>query len=582
MNPNHFLTFLESLNNLHSIGLFVRWYEILGLGGIMFAIFEFMEKSKLRSYIFRFGNLSRNIFGLLLFSVITVGGSNLLAIANVGAFGFIPLISYPVFWEVLSLMSFTVALIGMLFYSIRPMWFAPRINYRNSVSFVQNISRAIHNDQSDDSFGAIVAILDLNSGTIFRNAARFDSWWNVQGSTDKTPFETFKVPKKERVLVECCVELIDHTLSDRDLCNYLATHHIGFLLRMIDEINKVCLWRSCGNIFMDSICEELFLDPNSHLSRELNFRGVGLRKPVFNKLFRSLELVSYYRPHQSFPHWKPEKLTIEVINKYTEALEISLEEYFKKERSLWVADTPNHALAVALRHLSDMIRSLCGRVRKLTGDSIYQNSTGEMVASASYFFGPSRLETIFCVDERKKYFPRFSKEELAVSKDSVTEGVVAAIFEYLSTLAVIEDDDYARMLSCEVFWLIFGHSEQKEVIKMMEKRLLKMISERIEENKKGHYSPMVRLLINIYGFNFHQGIDEKAIIGKYIENEFKEYFAQRILDNEADAKKFLPTGCSIDKENRIIKDHNRNVMYQASNIQKIRHQAPIRGTGGLI
>jgi len=55
------LGIIENSKALNTVGTFLRWYEILALAGIVFAISEFMGHSKLVT-IFLNGVIYQNIF----------------------------------------------------------------------------------------------------------------------------------------------------------------------------------------------------------------------------------------------------------------------------------------------------------------------------------------------------------------------------------------------------------------------------------------------------------------------------------------------------------------------------------------
>jgi len=170
-----------------------------------------------------------------------------------------------------------------------------------------------------------------------------------------------------------------------------------------------------------------------------------------------------------------------------------------------------------------------------------------------------------CFYTTDKYTPHFSKEDLEVKERSLTRGIVEAIFKYLDALTILKNEDYARMLSGNVFWLIFStNKEIPQVIKNMEEALLNLLKKRVEENKKGGYSSMIKLLINIYGgFQFHEGIRENVKIGKYIEEEFEKSLALDILADKEKEKRYLPKNYSVNRKLKMIKDLHGRVIYKA-------------------
>ena len=556
------LGIIENSKALNTVGTYVRWYEILALAGIVFAISEFMGYSKLRKYIFVWSNLSRYFLNLIITSILFVIFANILPLFN-SNFKILPCLSYPVFWELIGLTLFSIAIISILIFSLEQYRFIPMINKKNCFDFYNNLYWVVLYEHSNESLSAISIILDKNLEKIFKYAARYDNRWNVKGSPFKSAFEKNKVPDKEHNLVNISCNIIDVLMSEKYYCKYLSENNMGLVLRIIEQTNKYELWNSCGHIFYDSLCNELFVNNQSHLSKEIEFRGVGLTKPVFKALFTSFHILNAYRPFQSFHYFMEENYQVEIINKYTKALEISLREYFKEERPIFFAGSCNIALSIALKNLSDILYSICIRLKKYENDDIYYNHYQDVIRAIEMFYSGMVLEMCFCTTEN--YTPHFSKEDLEVKERSLTRGIVEAIFKYLDALTILKNEDYARMLSTKVFWLIFSTNKEKlQVIKNMEEVLLNLLKERVNENKKGGYSSMIKLLINIYGgFQYHEGVRENVKIGKYIEEEFKKNLAIDILSDKEKEKRYLPKNYTVNRKLKIIKDLHGRVIYKA-------------------
>ena len=556
------LGIVENSKALNTVGTFLRWYEILALAGIVFAISEFMGHSKLRNYIFKWSNLSKYFLNLIITSILLVILANILPLFN-SKLKILPYLSYPAFWELIGLTLFSIAIILILIFSLNQYRFIPNINRKNCFDFSYNLYRVILYEHSNESLSAISIIIDKNLGKIFKYAAKYDYRWNVKGSSFKSAFEKNKVPEKEHNLVNISFHTIDVLMSDKYYCKYLSEDNMYLVLRIIDLTNKYELWNSCGNVFYNSLCNELFTNNQSHLSKEIEFRGIGISKPVFKALFTSFHILNAYRPFQSFHYFNEENYQVEIINKYTKALEISLREYFKEERSIFFAGSCNIALSVALNNLSDILYSICIRLERYENSDIYYNRYQDVIRAIETFYSGMVLEMCFYATE--EYTPHFSKEDLEVKERSLTRGITESIFKYLDALTILENEDYARMLSGNIFWLIFStNKEIPQVIKNMEEALLNLLKERVEENKKGGYSSMIKLLINIYGgFRFHEGIRENVKIGKYIEEEFKKNLALDILTDKEKEKRYLPKNYTVNRKLKIIKDLHGRVIYKA-------------------
>lgn len=556
------LGIIENSKALNTVGAFLRWYEILALAGIVFAISEFMGHRKLRNYIFKWSNLSKYFLKLITISILLVILANILPLFN-SKLKILPYLSYPAFWELISLALFSIAIILILIFSLDQYRFIPNINRKNCFDFYNNLYRVVLYEHSNESLSAISIIIHKNLEKIFEYAARYDNRWNVKGSPFKSAFEKNKVPDKEHNLVNISCNIIDVLMSEKYYCKYLSENNMGLVLRIIEQTNKYELWNSCGRIFYDSLCNELFTNNQSHLSKEIEFRGVGLTKPVFKALFTSFHILDAYRPFQSFHHFSEENYQVEIINKYTKALEISLMEYFKEERSIFFAGSCNIALSIALENLSDILFSICIRLEKYENDDIYYNRYQDVIRAIEMFYSDMVLEMCFYATE--EYTPHFSKEDLEVKERSLTRGITESIFKYLDALTILKNEDYARELSGNIFWLIFSTNKEKpQVIKNMEEALLNLLKKRVEENKKGGYSSMIKLLINIYGsFRFHEGIRKNVKIGKYIEEEFKKNLALDILTDKEKEKRYLPKKYIVNRKLKIIKDLHDRVIYKA-------------------
>jgi len=208
------LGIIENSKALNTVGTYLRWYEILALAGIVFAISEFMGHSKLRNYIFKWSSLSKYFLRLIIISILLVILANILPLFN-SKLKILPYLSYPAFWELLGLILFSIAVILILIFSVNPYRFIPIINRKNCFDFSYNLYRVILYEHSNESLSAISIIINKNLGKIFKYAAKYDYRWNVKGSSFKSAFEKNKVPEKEHNLVNISHHTIDVLMSDK-------------------------------------------------------------------------------------------------------------------------------------------------------------------------------------------------------------------------------------------------------------------------------------------------------------------------------------------------------------------------------
>jgi len=194
MNLLELLGIIENSKALNTVGTFLRWYEILALAGIVFAISEFMGLSKLRNYIFKWSNLSRYFLNLIITSISFVIFANILPLFN-SKLKILPYLSYPAFWELIGLTLFSIAITLILVFSLNQYRFIPNINRKNCFDFYNNLYRVVLYEHSNESLSAISVIIHKNLEKIFEYAARYDNRWNVKGSPFKSAFEKNKVPE---------------------------------------------------------------------------------------------------------------------------------------------------------------------------------------------------------------------------------------------------------------------------------------------------------------------------------------------------------------------------------------------------
>lgn len=518
------ITQCVNIDGAQMVGSIVRWYEILTLAGIVLAISEFIENKKFKIYIFKHTKLGKSIFTFFLFSISLVFVANILPLIPGQA---ILIFGYPSFWEFLSLLCFTIGLSGVLFFTLSPRLFIPKWD-RNADSIIDIIRNAIHYDASNESFRAISFILH----------------WNL----DKILLSLSKKPKNVSLALKSSI-LLDEILSNGNFCRYLATNDIGLLLDLINATKKAKVWDydiNHGGILFNSITRELFTS-NSLLDKELEHRGVGLSRPVFNALFSSLEIINNYHIFQSIRPWDREILTESLLKKYVTALEISLRKYFSEDQSVTNVSV---ALSVAIENAVEMFDGLINEGRK-HDFSGWNHPYGQELNQVAHFFNEiGDILMGYGVSTPPK-IPILGEDDKNLSKNSLTKGIADALFQYLDALTHLQSSDYARFLACNISWVMYDNGNELKIISSIRTELLAQLKKRVEENKKGYYSSMVKLLFEIYGFEFDSGIDESNIIGKYIEKEFLNYFQNLAFDDPKATKEFLPDFWEI-KNNKIF------------------------------
>lgn len=537
------------VNSLQVVGVYVRWFEMLSLAGIVFAISQFIENNRLRTYILKRRRIIWPFYGLIFFSILAVIVANLLTIPLIPAEP-IPLISYPAFWEILSLLAFSVVMLGIILLSMVPWIFIPKFNRRNYKDIWNIAMEAVLYDGSNKALAALCKIIYRNIDTIINYASQYDRFWNISGSTYKSPYEMRRVKKRDIPLVATAVHLIEELLSHDVFCKFIAQRHLALVMRLIDAAETTKLWHSCGYYFFNNMFKWLFEDPESLLSQELKGSGTSYTQPLSNHAFKASGIISHYRIFQSYDS-RLDKLNSETIKKVCHGLELALKEYFSKEQLTWHADAPNTALSVALKDLSGIVSSICMSLVGLKQET-WRNPYSEVFSAISLFFAHSLPNALPDNEDN------LAEDDKQMNDRSLLKGIVEAIFDYLEGLSWLTNTEYARHESTHLFWILWSNRQQT-IGDKLRAALFEKIKERVNENKERHYPPLIKLLLDVYGFQF-RSIQADNPIGEYIQKEFYESIAESALKNEENAKYFLPSHWKWDLEKKTIQtDQGRQV-----------------------
>ncbi len=529
------------INPLQVVGGCVRWFEMLSLAGIIFAISQFVENNRLRTYILKRKKIIWPFYGLIFFSILAVILATLLSVPLIPADP-IPLLSYPAFWELLSLLAFSFVMLGIILLSMIPWLFIPKFNRRSYQDIWQIATEAILYDGSNKAIAALCKIIFRNIDAIINYASQYDRYWKINGSTDSSPFEMKRVKKKNIPLVATAVHLIEELLSHDVFCKFIAQRHLALVMRLIDSAEKAKLWHSCGYFFFNNMFKWLFEDTESLLSQELKGSGTSYSQPLSNHAFKVSSIISHYRIFQSYDS-RLEKLKPETIKKVCHGLGLALKEYFSKEQLTWHADAPNTALSVALKDLAGIVSSICMSLVGLKQET-WRNPYTEVFSEISLFFDHSLPDALPDNEDN------LAEDDKQMNDPSLLKGIVDATFEYLEGLSWLTNTEYARHESTHLFWMLWATPQQTIGYKLRA-ALFEKIIERVNENKEHHYPSLIRLLLDVYGIQF-RSIQSGNLIGEYIQNEFYKSIAELALKNEENAKYFLPSHWKCDLEKKTI------------------------------
>lgn len=553
----------------------LSWQSALTIAAVIFAITQFMETTSLRKYLFYLGRLRKITVFLVGIPLISIAigtfipnltHSNISSWVNpLGSiiknivFFTIPYskclsnfqvnipaqlsqaIGNPMTYQIIAISLFTLLLLTYLAFLWNPKWFKPPFNEK----LLDNLAGELLDNLKREDVGAICRILILYLEKIVSLASNVPRRF-----ADLVPPE----PKsKKEKLAARCLQFIEIDLSGDNIISYIAREDIRFILWIIEYAEKYSLWRAGSNIFFDNLFEQLLKDKNSALTRELKLGGVsGITKPLSNRIFKSMEIIDNYDVFGALG-WNADISEI-VITNVTEGLEISLKTYFTTDRGSYRGN-PSMVLGRTIQNLSQCFSSICVQIAEQKTD-LWRNKYDKKISMISGFYRNLHYWLIPKAEERWQdaYSPSFYEEDLAVQQDTVAEGIVEGLFEFLEGLSYLRNEEYSRHeLVSNLYWILYQPPDVP-IIKSIQNKLLEKIKERVEENFKGNYASMTKLFLNLYsGHLYNDKTNVNNPIALYFRDIYKERVIPEIRKNVKYKDSTLPSDWRFDKKGNIFR-----------------------------
>ena len=505
----------KDIDPAQAVGQIVSWIQVLGLGGVIIAISEFVEKSKLRTYIFKYSIWFKCLFGFFLGAIVFAVVANLLPLLPGPAW---PLIGYPAAWEILSLLSMTAFAVIFSLMSFQQHWFLPKLRAKNLPMLQRVLQSALLDEKSDTSIPAAARFIVGRKGKNLKALIRMAANESEKGHGH-------------------AVAIIRELLSTRDYAHYLATADYSQTYYWFVESAKYDWEGGACHGFFESLMRELYQDPNSWLAKEEEPAGLSHSKPLHQAIFTAVESLGFFNAFERSADFS----SVHAVRRYFEGLTIALEEYFSDTSYQRGWASPTTTLYYALTNTRNWSWSELPEDKK---EAALEHPIRQQMFAVFMFFSHDIPKFLGAYGDEPKLVP----QEKSVEDNWVTDGIVECIFNYLEALSVVKNTDIARMETGHVFWLIFQEELKNDVIKNVHRKLVDKVKERVAHSLEGAYSgSMVRLLLDIYGFNFNSEKSDSSELGKFIRELFMSRIAKECIEDEKFAKRHLPTTWWVEK-----------------------------------
>lgn len=451
----------------------------------------------------------------------------------------LPLLGYPVFWEILAGFLFVIGALGFIWTINR----YAKLNNSNYKQYLRGCTLLIGKGKEDDLSELADEIYE-SIPEVLMACKKFDRDAKIFAKREGKEYELSEYTNYTLTLLD--------VWSDEKFCRILVCTAPKTIIYFFQKIEEYKIYSSGGNAFVNQIIRQAFLNKSSILHREEDFYGLGHFKTFTKAVFGNYELIeSFYRPLQAWDYWRDDNLEPWKVKKYVQCLNIAIKSYFSSRIRDFGYPAALFSAYDVCEHIS-MIESI--KLDKANEDEIYNVTAFNNLMEVS----KGLEESISIVNKYEGLIPQCEIEEKNYNKykDFSIYGVIAnGIYGFYKSLSIARQHDTAvRMIAIGLWLKIYPVSDELETIaiKEIQKRLNLHLIRKVEENlEKLYYPAITRLLISILGLWIQEYKEEKKgelfFKDKFIELIKKHYKKAEDQDSQK-AKDMIPDSVSYDKE----------------------------------
>jgi hypothetical protein len=327
-------------------------------------------------------------------------------------------------------------------------------------------------------------------------------------------------------------EFINLLLTDGAFLRYLCKRDKFSLLQILRII------KSSGSTQVSNfvrLLSEKLLTENSLLDTEVDYKENESYRDILTNLYLdpffltnfNLYDVSYLR----------DIIPLSSLEKLTMAMELSITLYFQKI-SYQVPHIFSNPYFSGLEALKSEFKKIIFKIRE--ENPFYGNGYQDLLIRIQIFI--SGIQTIF---ENENI--QIGVREINLEEGSFMKQFVEVMFELISDVSIFcsnEGQDYARTFCLDLEWLWDGSIKNVELQKNVRDFMFEKMNERIKENLKGGYPPMIRTLLSISGI----GTDPLG------EGVLKNYKNEILALEGTKVKLLIPYDWEKDENGNYVRD----------------------------
>lgn len=481
--------------------------DLLSVFALLLAIIQLT--SPIIKFRIRASNLKNKLLiFLLVTAVISVFLSTILPFIPGEA---LPLIGYPIFWELLSALILVV--VGA--YVIWIITKTAKFTKKNAETYL-NATASFIAKGDEEQLNKLAEEIYPSISSVIAEARIYNRYEAIEAKKKNEVYEVSKTTKIANTILDAW--------SDKLFCQAIVCKSPASAIEIIAELSKNPSSR-VGIALSDEIINQSFENKNSILNREEKYSGLGFFRNFMSQCFSSWKFVdSTYRPLQSWEHYK-NTLAGWKVKKYCECTNISLQSYLQS-KEYWQFPS---SLSVALRNMAALAMYQVTSIENISEHELYASESQKILSEISQGY-QDIIGAVLEVDD----YPLYDYDEINYDhfKDPSIFGIVAkGIYEFFERLAMVKGrDDFIRDYAIRIWLDIFG-AGPSEISKNQEeigKRLLFHIKKKVDENldhKQRWYPAITKLLLSLNGIYDSESKDDDSMSMK-----FHKEFLQMIKD----------------------------------------------------
>lgn len=458
-----------------------------GLGDAIAALGFTLTVQQLLKPIYRFRLRARYLSVGKLYAIVFAGAASAVIAAlvpNIPALATSPL-GYALFWELLGAGLFSLAYGALTWAILFPVKVSPKRIEQFAQATASLLASAEDRDRAD-----FATDLEASLPTLI-NSSNFISWRREEFSAFYEFTHRHKIRQSEYAWS------LLRILSDPLLCRVLVTQTPWVTARFMREISRQRLHSRAAEQFIRQVGAQAILAKDSMLVRESGYHGFGSAPLMTESIFADSFILHHYDPFDSFKLSTLLEMEDGAIERFGQAAERAMtclveNKMFWHEQALISIEsfykTASMKLWTDRKKITENDR---GHVRGvMTGVRIAIEAAQKAMLSMS----PETL-SLFYSDENHTYQANFIEQ---------CANIIFEALSYASNDFNSYNDAY-WLLAHDTFRKVFPSvGEEPDGMDPLQQRVAIKLIEKLEDNMRGYYPSISRILISCIGPYSHK------------------------------------------------------------------------------